>query len=82
MSSTVLDELLNPVSQCLDAESARRLADFDLTAVTHRRINDLAERVNEGLATEEERSEYEAAINAVDFISILVQKARKQLAGA
>jgi hypothetical protein len=48
--------------------------DLDLTALTRGRIDELAERVNEGLATEEERSEYEVAINAVDSISILVQK--------
>ena len=45
-----------------------------LDELLKRRIDELAERVNEGLATEEERSEYEAAIDAADITPILVQK--------
>jgi hypothetical protein len=43
------------------------------------RIDELAERANEGVLTESERSEYEALINAAEFVSILKLKARLQL---
>ena len=43
------------------------------------RVDVLAERANEGLLTPEERAEYEAYINADDFIAILKMKARRQL---
>jgi len=39
----------------------------------------LAERANEGLLSDDERAEYEAFINAADFISILKLKARRNL---
>jgi hypothetical protein len=39
----------------------------------------LAERANEGLLTNDERAEYEALINAAEFISILKRKARRHL---
>ena len=44
------------------------------------RIEVLGERANEGDLTADERSEYEALINAADIISILRLKARRQLA--
>lgn len=46
------------------------------------RIDSLAEGANDGTLTDSERSEYEALINAADFISILKLKARQQLDSA
>jgi hypothetical protein len=77
MSATSgLDGLLEPLTRCLDAESARRLVDFQIEAPVQARIDALAERANEGILIDSERSEYEAMINAADFISILKLKAR------
>ena len=74
-----LDGLLDPLSKCLDVESARRLVDFRIDAPVQERIDQLAERANAGILTDSERSEYEALINAADFISILKLKAREHL---
>jgi hypothetical protein len=74
-----LDGLLEPLSQCLDAESARRVVDLQIDPPVQERIDQLAERANEGSLTDSERSEYEALINGADFISILKLKARQQL---
>jgi hypothetical protein len=80
MSTVVgLDGLLGPLSRCLDAESARRLVDFQIDATVQEQIDKIAERANEGILNESERSEYEALINAADFISILKLKAREHL---
>ena len=75
---TVLDELLDPLSRCLDAESARRVVALPLSKPVQERIDTLAERANEGLLDEDERAEYDALINAADFVSILKLKARRQ----
>lgn len=77
--AVMLDQLLEPFAQCLDAESARRVADFRIAAPVEQRVHELAERANEGLLTSEERSEYEALINAAEFIQILRLKAQEQL---
>ena len=74
------DGLLEPLSLCLDAESARRLVAFQIDPQVLARIEVLAERANEGQLTDDERSEYEAMINAADFISILRLKAQRHLA--
>jgi hypothetical protein len=80
MSATSgLDGILDPLSRCLDAESARRLADFRVDPPVQERIDALAERANEGTLGADERAEYEALVNAADFISILKLKARRHL---
>jgi hypothetical protein len=77
MSAVVgLDSLLDPLSRCLDAESARRVVDFQIEAPVQEPIDKLAEGANEGSLTDSEWSEYEALINAAEFISILKLKAR------
>lgn len=74
-----LDGLLEPLSRCLDAESARRVIAWRVDSAVQNKIDALAERANDGLLSEEERAEYEALINATDFISILKLKASDQL---
>ena len=77
--ATALDSLLGPLSRCLDAESAQRLAGFRIDPAVQARIDTLGERANDGVLSDEERAEYEALINAADFISILKLKPRQQL---
>jgi hypothetical protein len=78
-SATGLDSLLEPLSHCLDAESARRLVAFRVDAPVQAPIEMLGERANQGDLTAAEQSEYEALINAADFIAILKPKARRHL---
>ena len=52
---------------------------MQVDAPVQQRIDSLAERANEGALTDHERSEYEALVNAADFISILKLKARQYL---
>ena len=74
-----LDGLLEPLSLCLDAESARRVIAFRVDPPVQARIDLLAERANEGRLSDDERSEYEALLNAADFIAILKLKAKRRL---
>ena len=79
IASGVLDGLLDPLSRCLDIGSARRVAEFRIAATVQERVDALAERANEGLLSDEERAEYEAFVNASDFIAILKLKALPNL---
>ena len=78
-AATGLDGLLEPLSRCLDIESAQRIVELRVAAPVQERMDALAERANEGMLSDDERLEYEALINAADFISILKLKARRQL---
>jgi len=74
-----LDGILEPLSRCLDDESARRVVALRVPLPVQERIGVLAERANEGTLSEDERDEYEALVNASDFVSILKLKARQHL---
>ncbi|MFZ0962512.1 MAG: hypothetical protein WAO35_16575 [Terriglobia bacterium] len=76
---TALDGLLDPLSRCLDTESARRVTQLRVDPAVQSRVDALAERANSGALSEEERAEYEAYINASDFIAIIKLKARRHL---
>ena len=79
IAASALDSLLDPLSHCLDSESARRVTEFRVAAHVQDRVDVLAERANEGVLSDGERAEYEALVNASDFISILKLKARRNL---
>ena len=74
-----LDSFLEQLSRCLDSESVRRMADFQVDKTVQTRVGQFAERANEGLLTDEERTEYEAFINASDLFTILQLKAQRNL---
>lgn len=77
--TSVLDRMLDPFSRCFDGESARRVTEYRIDASVQARVDALAEKASEGLLTPDERAEYEAYINADDFIAILKLKARRHL---
>ena len=71
--------MLDPLTRCLDRESARRVAELGVDPIVQARVDLLAERANEGLLTPEERTENEAYINVDDIIAILKMKAQRLL---
>ena len=81
-ASVVLDHFLEPVRQCLTREQARKLADSTADPATQALIDELARKANEGDLTDKERAEYEAFVEAGDFIAILQAKAREILTEA
>ena len=76
----VLSQLLEPVGQMMPVAFARDLAGLRAAPDVQARINELADKSNEGELTEEERAEYAAYIDAFDVIAILQAKARSVLA--
>jgi hypothetical protein len=82
MTAVSLDAMMSPLADCLDAASLRALADFRAPADAAARVSWLAERVNEGILTAEERAEYESAVTFANFVGILQSKARRKLSAA
>ena len=78
-NTALLDQLLDPFTDCLNAESARRVAEFQVASSVQEKSIELAEKANEGMLTPAERSDYEALVNAADLIAILKLKARRLL---
>ncbi len=80
LNETILDRVIDLVSECLDPESARKLVELRADAATQQRVDELADKNTEGLLTPEEKAEYEAYVRASTFIAILQAKARARLA--
>jgi hypothetical protein len=74
-----LDRLLEPFGRSLTPAVAQELAELRATPEVQARIDELAEKCNEGTLTKEERGEYESYVQAIHLIGILQAKARAVL---
>ena len=79
LEAPFLDRLFDPFDQMLTPEVARKLVKWRFDSATQVQINKLARKCNEGKLTSAERDEYEAYVDAIDFIGILQAKARAYL---
>jgi hypothetical protein len=59
---------------------ASKLAALRVTSNVQNRIDELAEKCDDGTLTSEERSMYESYVRAISFIGLLQAKARRFLA--
>ena len=78
--STVIDEILDPVADCLTPDVAKRLTELRLNPTTQARIDELAGQANEGLLTPAERAEYADIVEVLGFLGILKAKGRSAIA--
>lgn len=75
-TTTILNQLLEPVSSSLNEEAARNLIDLQADAKVQNRVKKLAAKCSEGKLSTRERSEYETYVIAGELIAILKAKAR------
>ena len=80
IDTLLLDRIVDPVGRILTPKVARALVDLRADPEVQARIDELAEKCNEGQLTPEEQAEYEAYVFAIDFIATLQAKARALLA--
>ena len=78
-SSSVLDRVLDPFTECLTPEVAERVVRLRADAGVQARVDDLADKANEGRLSDDERAEYDKYREAFHFITILQAKARTLL---
>jgi hypothetical protein len=86
MASTVetaaLDRMLEAVGRCLTRESAEQVVVLRADPQLQSRLDELAGKSSDGTLSDDERSEYETYVRALDFIAILQSKARASLGRA
>jgi hypothetical protein len=78
--SPLITGLLDELGRCLTPTVARRILEVRADAETQERVQELAEKCNEGQLTADERAEYEAYVSTSTFVAILQAKARALLA--
>lgn len=81
MSGTppLLEALAESVAACLDSTSLRAIAELQIGEPAQARLDELADRANEGRLTTEERAEYESFIGASEFLGLAQLRARARL---
>jgi hypothetical protein len=75
-----LEQLLGPVGRAMTPDFARELVELRASEEVQARIDELAEKCNEGQLSPDEHTEYEDYVRAIHLIGILQKKARKVLA--
>jgi hypothetical protein len=68
--------ILDPVAECFTPEVASRIAQLQADSDLQSRVDELAEKCNEGTLTPDEEAEYDAYVRAMDVLAILQAKAR------
>jgi hypothetical protein len=80
ITQSALDRLLDPLSRSLSPEAARSIVGLTIEPEVLDRIDELAERCNEGLLTEAERAEYAGYVEGAEILALIKLKARRSLA--
>jgi hypothetical protein len=79
-TAEILERVLDPFTECLTPQAARRIIDFRPDDETKARIGELAAKADTGQLTDDERAEYHDYVEAFDLVAILKSKARSVLA--
>jgi hypothetical protein len=78
-STATLDRLVEPVVRTFTPEVVQALIRLRADPQLEARMDELAQKCNEGQLTAEEREEYETSIRFANYLAILQAKARKLL---
>lgn len=70
---------LAQVGECLTPEVARKLANLQAGPEVIARVEELADKCNEGTLTADERAEYESSVHVNHVLTLLKARARKVL---
>ena len=80
MTTHLIDQVIEPFTDCLTREAAERVVAVRADAETQARIDELADKANEGILTDDERNEYDRHLTWFHFVTILQAQARRILA--
>jgi hypothetical protein len=78
-TSTALNQMLEPLSRSLSVEAAQNILALAIDPALQARIQDLADRSNEGLLSEAEKAEYRGLVEGAEILSLIKLKARRLL---
>jgi hypothetical protein len=78
-NSATIDRLVEPVVRTLTPEVAKAIAELRADPDLQSRMDELAEKCNDGKLTADERDEYETNIRFGNFLAIIQAKARRML---
>ena len=78
MVTTILDKMLQPATDQMPPEFARKLRELRADEEFIARIDELRSKANAGQLTESEDQEYREFVEAIDVVSLLQAKNREE----
>lgn len=82
IDTTAFNRGTDPILQFFTVDQAREIVEYRGDSGLQQRLEELAERANEGMLTPDEQAEYEGYVRANKFVAILQAKARKLLSNS
>ncbi len=79
LESTAFDRGITPVLTLVLPEHAASVVNFQPDATLQQRIEELAEKANEGELTADEQAEYAGYVRANKFVAIIKRQAQRHL---
>ena len=76
-AGSIIESVLDPFTESLTPQAARKTLDFHVDAETQARVSELAELASSGKITDAERREYRELVEACDLVAILKSRARQ-----
>jgi len=71
--------MIEPVAECLTETAARKLVSLRADPELQARVDELADKTNDGTLTDDERAEYDRHLAAFHFVTILQAHARRRI---
>ena len=81
MTTTLLDQLIDPLADCLTVESAEKIVAARAQPALQRRIDELGEKANQGTLTVDEQGEYDRYLAGYHLVTVMQARARRLLNG-
>jgi hypothetical protein len=79
MSATLLDLVIEPFTDCLTPDAARKIVGVRADPELQARVDALADKANEGLLSTDERVEYDRYLAWFHVVTMLQARARTVL---
>ena len=79
LENNIVQRLIAPIGQCLSPEVARRIAELKADLQLQSRVDQLADKANDGTISDKERAEYEQYVKFSQFVTLLQIHARNLL---
>jgi hypothetical protein len=79
-TAEIVEGVLDPFTECLTPEAARKILAIQPDAATQHRVSELAAKAELGQLSEDERAAYHDLIETFDLVAILKARARAVLA--
>lgn len=74
---SALNQMLEPLSRTLSVEAAESIVALRIAPQLEARVQELAERMNEGQLSDQERAEYRGYVLGAEILTLLKLKARR-----